>query len=97
MWLAAGVILGNGIIGFKRFSNLIDVLCNWGSWLSVFCYNTLIFICYITLLYILMLMNKFTTGFSGEKSAQDTGSFENGNSVQKKRRTWFYVYYKPHV
>ena len=45
----------------------------------------------------LMLMNKFTTGFSGEKSAQDTGSFENGNSVQKKRRTWFYVYYKPHV
>ena len=49
------------------------------------------------LLYMLMLMNKFTTGFSGEKSAQDTGSFENGNSVQKKRRTWFYVYYKPHV
>ena len=49
------------------------------------------------LLYMLMLMNKFTTGFSGEKSAQDTGSSKNGNSVQKKRRTWFYVYYKPHV
>ena len=32
-----------------------------------------------------MLMNKFTTGFSGEKSAQDTGSFENGNSVEKKK------------
>ena len=37
------------------------------------------------LLYMLMLMNKFTTGFSGEKSAQDTGSFENGNSVEKKK------------
>ena len=32
-----------------------------------------------------MLMNKFTTSFFGEKSAQDTGSFENGNSVETKQ------------
>ena len=32
-----------------------------------------------------MLMNKFTTSFLGEKSAQDTGSFENGNSVETKK------------
>ena len=32
-----------------------------------------------------MLMNKFTTSFFGEKSAQDTGSFENGNSVETKK------------
>ena len=31
-----------------------------------------------------MLTNKFTTSFFGEKSAQDTGSFENGNSVETK-------------
>ena len=45
----------------KRFSNLIEVLGN------AFCVllHTLICICYITLLY--MLINKFTTGFSGEK------------------------------
>ena len=30
-------------------------------------------------------MNKFTTSFFGEKSAQDTGSFENGNSVETKK------------
>ena len=30
-------------------------------------------------------MNKFTTSFLGEKSAQDTGSFENGNSVETKK------------
>ena len=36
----------------------------WGI-LSVFCYHNLICICYITLLY--MLINKFTTGFSGDK------------------------------
>ena len=34
----------------------------WGI-LSAFCYNNLI--CYVTLLY--MLINKFTTGFSGDK------------------------------
>ena len=33
--------------------------------LPPFCYNTLICICYITLLYV--LKNKFTAGFSGEK------------------------------
>ena len=43
--------------------------------LSVFCYNMLVCICYITLLY--MLINKFTTG-----------SFENGSSVQKKKMAY---------
>ena len=34
---------------------------------------------------IVMLINKFTTGYSWRKSAQDTSSFDNyGNSVQKK-------------
>ena len=32
-----------------------------------------------------MLINKFTTGFFGDKSDQDTGSFENGNSVESKK------------
>ena len=36
----------------------------WGM-LCEFCYNTLICICYITLLY--MLIKKITAGFSGEK------------------------------
>ena len=48
---------------------------------SVFSYNTLICICSITLLY--MLINKFTINSVWRKSAQDIGSFENGNSVQK--------------
>jgi len=48
----------------------------WGM-LSVFCYNTLIGICYITLC--------CTCSFFWRKSVQDIGSFENGNSVQKKR------------
>ena len=40
---------------------------NWcfGECFPLICYNTLICICYITLLY--MLINKFTTAFSGEK------------------------------
>ena len=50
--------------------------------LSWSCYNTHICICYITLLN--MLINKLTTVFFWRKSAEDTGSFENGNSFQKK-------------
>ena len=38
----------------------------WGM-LSVFCYNTLIGICYITVIMLYMHINKFTTDFSGEK------------------------------
>ena len=37
----------------------------FGECFPPFCYNTLICICYITLLY--LLINKFTTGFAGEK------------------------------
>ena len=37
------------------------LLMFWGM-ISVFCYNMLICICYITLLYV--LINKFTTGYS---------------------------------
>ena len=59
--LEAGVSQGKKY-WFKTFFKF-----NWcfGECFPLICYNTLICICYITLLY--MLINKFTTAFSGEK------------------------------
>ena len=65
----------------------------WGM-LSVFCYNTIICICYITLLY--MLINKFTTGFSEEKLPRKPVVLKM--AIQFRMKKWcvqFYVHYKP--
>ena len=55
----------------------------WGM-LSVFFYNTLISICYIH--YVVSAHKQIHHWFFWRKSAQDIGSFENGNSVQKKKK-----------